>query len=520
MLRAVVVAAVAALVLPTAAGAAVPVPVPGSERIAVTAPDPAGGAPWAVRTWRTQAARAADARTCMQVGQRRGADLVRRLGPADRVLTRADRTVCAWTGKGAGFVDTPTVFERLADDPARPARFVRTIAGGVARDDVRGVDVRVGDRTHRARFRAGAWLAVLPGTVRRSQVVLAYRLRGGRTVTANFRTGRRHGDREFSPHVAGSTRKPLTVPSPSGGPPLALTRFATRDGEDCVEPGRLVAGEAGQWSPEWGAFADFPTLVPLPGYAAGDWQPASPTPQSTNGCEDGYDEAGVRAVVARRVEPGLLALAGILRPGTRRLAIRRPDGRYAQLAVRDGAFLAGLPSTGAVGERAVLEITDRRGRRTSAPLPTGDQDLPEDQVEGLEPREGGTVARVRWIGGFEPFGGADALRVGGQVRVTVYARHAPYFSPEGYGYLSPAIGLFKCIDVVLPEPLGTARLTDRRGRAPSGEDRASAPGTPDTQPCNRVPAGFRAELPLTLTAEGDEEQPNGRDARDLGLPPR
>lgn len=515
----------AALVLTalTAAGAAhaaVPTPIAGTERIARTVADPAGGAPWALRTWRarTDTGGSPETTTCVQFGRQRGRELVRTFaGGRVRVMSRDDRTVCSTVDRRQDFSGLPQIIERLADDPAKPTRFTRTVLGGVARTDVRAVDVTARGRTRRINLssRRRAWLGVLPGSVKRSDVAIVFRGRvrdRPKTWRVDFGTGRRSGDREFSRFVAGSTRRPLVVPDPTGGPPIALTRFSTHDDRSCVESGRLIAGEAGLWSPEWGAFLDLPTLVPFPDYVAGDPQPVAPTPQSTNGCTREGSGLPVDALVARRPGPQVIALGGLARAGTRRLAVRRPDGRYAQLAVRDGAFLAALPSSGAVGERAVIEVTNRRGRRTAARLPTGDQDLPTDLAR-IEAVENGSVLRVQWTGGFEPFSGVDVARAPGQVRVTVLTRYPPVFSPEGTGYGIALIAISKCIDVVLPQPLTGEGLTDHRGRGadqlgdgePDGPDR---PEPPDTRPCVRVTPGYRVDIPLSVDpnrGEGPED---------------
>ena len=496
----------------TTAEAAAPSLVAGTERISQTTSDPAGGPVWALKTWRARPASRFSRQTvtCVQFGRLRGGQLVRTFASGtSRVMTREDRSVCATVGPRDAFDWLPQIIERIADDPARPTRFTRTVLGGVARGDVRAIDIVARGRTRRVDLspRRRAWLAVLPGSVKRSQVAILYR---GRTKTwrVDFRTGRRSGDREFSRLVAGSVRRPLVVSDPTGGPRVALTRFATHDRKSCVEPGRLIAGEAGLWSAEWGSFLDMPTLVPLTAYSTGEWQPAASTPQSTNGCTNRFDDDGpVAALVARRLGPQLVALGGIVKPGTRRLAIRRPDGRYARLAVRDGAFLAALPSTGALGESAALEVTDRRGKRTSRPLPTGDQDLPTD-IDRIDVVENGSVLRVQWLGGFEPFSGVDVLRAPGKVSVTVFTRYAPEFAPDGTSYGSLLIGIPKCIDLVLPEPLNGETPTDHRGSAdqlgtpdPEGLDR---PEPPDPGPCVRVAPGFRDDIPLTNDPAGDE----------------
>lgn len=421
-----------------------------------------------------------------------------------RALSPSDRSVCADISERTPFDQLPTIIERLADDPAAPRRFVRTVIGGVTRGDVRSVEVLVRGRARRIPLSSRqAWIVVLPGSVRRSDIVIVFRGRH-RTWRMDFRTGRRSGDREFSPIAPGPRGRALTVADPTGGPRVALMQFATRDRRQCVEVGRMIAGEAGVWSPEWGAFLDLPTLVPLPDYAAGDWQPSAPTPQSTTGCTGGAEDGVLAALTARRIGTGLIALGVIARPGTRRIAVRRPDGRYAALAHRGRTYLAAVPSTGALGERVVIEITDRRGRRGARAFVTGDQNV-ATLVDRVDPVEGGAVLRVQWVGGFEPYAGVDVAPTPTGVDVTVLTRYGPDLSPQGIPGAIAAIGIPRCVDVVLAEPLASGATIDFDHESAGPEDeRPDRTPAPDPRPCVRVTPGSRIDIPRSTDPSATE----------------
>src|SRR3954469_15570811 len=96
-----------------------PPPLEGTVRIGADAPDPDGGAPWAVRSWRTAAREGSgnEQPVCLQVG-RRAADGLSR---GERTLGFGDRAACG--DLTSHFVDlAPFVVERLVAD----GKFART----------------------------------------------------------------------------------------------------------------------------------------------------------------------------------------------------------------------------------------------------------------------------------------------------------------------------------------------------------------------------------------------------------
>jgi len=471
-----IVAAVVLLLAPAAADA----------RFTATAPDAGDGPPWAARAWirPPEPGQGGESSRCLQIGQVAGDQLVRRFADGSvRPLGPRDRVVC---GELRGsFTDAPLIVERYADSAAAPAELTRTVIAGVVRPGIVGVRVAVrGERPRPVRIQGSprTFLAVLPGTVRRRDVQLRFRTARGRERIVDFTTGRVAGDGPFRPVSAGSTRSPLVLPDPTGaGPPLALTAYRI-DGELCVEPGRRVAGETGSWSPEWGTFADAPTLVATSAPEEGDWQPAAPTPPSTNGCTDEYAERSAPyALVVRRVGPGLLAVAGVLRAGESGVALTGPAGEPVRVAIRGRLFLAAVRVTETLGERLTLTIARDGGRPLVSRVATGEQDLPQP-VESAEVREGGRVVRVGWLGGFEPFVGVDVARRADGLRVTALQRHPPDFSPEGMSYVIEDIGIPKCADVELPDALVGVPVRPPRSRdveRPAAAERTCVRVRPD-----------------------------------------
>lgn len=432
-------------------------PAPTAEaEVTSTARDPLGGAPWAVRAWERPWKSGQGPYECVQVGRLVDGRLTRRLaGGVITPLGPHDRAVCG-SARSSSYGDPALVIERLADDPARPTRLTRTIVAGVVRKGVtRAVlTVRGKRRVLRiARTVPRTFLVVLPGSVRRRDLRFDFRAgrAGGRI---DLRTGRVSGEVPYEPADARAARTPLTVADPTGGPPLTVTRFAHGRRETCVEPGRRIAGEAGSWSPRWGSFLDAPTLASLSGFEEGDdWQPVATSPvNSIAGCTTGVprldDPDEPSALIVRRLGAGVLGVAGVLRRGERDVTIRAPDGSTVRAATRDGTFLAAVPSSGALHETMELRI----GARIRREIATGEQDVPV-AVESAAVRELGRVVQVAWTGGFEPFVGVDAAVERGAVRITPLERLPPTFSPEGLSYLSAAIAIAKCADVVLPDAL-------------------------------------------------------------------
>lgn len=448
-------ARLACIALAFAFAAAAPAPAAGAAELSSLARDPLGGAPWAVRAWERPSNSGQGPSECLQVGQVVDGRLTRRLaGGTVTPLGPRDRTVCG-SARSSSYGHPALLVERLADDPANPTKLTRTIVAGVPRRGVtRAVLTVRGTRRvlTLSRTTPRTFLVVLPGRVRRSDIRLDFRAgrTGGRVV---LRTGRVSGEGPYEPADARAARTPLTVPDPTGGPPIALTSFRHGPRDTCVEPGRMIAGEAGSWSPRWGSFLDAPTLASLPGFAPeDDWQPVATSPiNSVNGCtnrrfDDERHEPS--ALIVRRLGPGILGVAGVLRRGERGVTIRAPDGATIRAATGDGTFLAAVPSTGALHETMEARI----GARIRERIATGEQDSPGD-IERMLVLENGRMVRVGWTGGFEPFVGVDAAVVGGTVRITRFTRLPPTFSPEGLSYVFAAIAIPRCADVELPDAL-------------------------------------------------------------------
>ena len=454
--------------------------VPGTVAVGARTADPEGGPDWALRSWRPRPARGerdAPRERCVQAGRLVDGELVRRFARGgQRVLRLGARTVC---GSLAGLDYLPLVHEGLVDDPhssdPRPARMI--IGGLVPRSVGRVVLIVRGAALPLAVDGAGAFLAVLPGDVRRAE--LALRLEGRRRARVlDFgRGGGVSGRLE-----EGSLATELTVPDPRGGRPLALVGYRlevdTVRGprtERCTEPARIVAGEVGPYEPRWGSFLDAPSLVSSVGFEDA-WAPLAPPAPTIGSCTyalDPFGQGPIAAVGVKRFAQRLAILHGILAPGVARLEVAGPGAAQPPPAVApSGAFLVPLPSAGRLGERVLVTAQLRDGRRHTESVALGPWDRSAPWTS-WSPLRHGRVLEVRWTGGFEPFSSVKVREGRSRIVVRVRERFPPAFNPAGVPHASAGIAIAKCVRFRLGAPLGAREVVDGatgrrrpRGRQP------------------------------------------------------
>jgi hypothetical protein len=463
--------------------------VPGTVMVGARTADPEGGPDWAVRSWRQRPSpeRGAPAVHCAQIGRLVDGGLVRSFaGGRQRALPLGARTVCG----SLRYLDySPLVVERLVDDPGAPdPRPVRTVIGGLA---PRGLErailtVRGATRTL-AVDKTRAFLAVLPGDVRRAELALALEGERDRQVL-DFGSGAGDGGR-LEP---GSVVTELTTPDPQGGRPLALVSYRWRvntvrgpQPERCTEPARAVAGEVGPYEPRWGSFLDAPSLVSSPDFEDA-WPPLAPPAGTIGSCTYAlgpFDEGPIAAIGVKRFARRLAIVHGILAPEVERLEAAGPGStRPAPAVAASGAFLVPVASSGRLGERVRLIAHLRDGRRHSGSLALG----PRDRAawwRHWRPLRQGRILEVRWIGGFEPFSGVEVREGRRQVSVRVLERFPPTFNPAGIPYASAAIAISKCVRIRLRAPLGSREVVDGATRRP--RPRAQRP-PPAARRCHRA----------------------------------
>jgi hypothetical protein len=430
-------------------------PVPGSVRLGPEAADPAGGAPWTVRSWRPSRGdpRAVPPRPirCLQVGQRDGARLVRTVRGEVRPLRWRDRTVCG--PDGAGTETPPLLVERLLADRALPPR--QTIVAGVARRRDRSVRLSVAGVVRELPMGRGRnYLAVLPGTVKRSE--LAVELDGADVRRIDMSRG--DGYRSIVP---GTVARALTLPAIDGGPDVALTTFQLDQlrgpRETCVEPGRVVGGEAGQHDPHWDVLLDAPTLADLGRFE--DGAPPVAPPGSSGACA--REDSGPELTVVR-LGPGAVVATGMAGPGVAGIEVTRGGApvpvSYGPGALR--AFAAQVPSSGAFGERLGVGIALPGGEVTRDVVWLGRHDEPRRFTSYTA---GGRRVRIHWLGGVSPPGAVTVREGRRQVRIRLTERRAPTFSDEGIPIVYPLVGISRCVEVTLRRPLGSRRVVDATG---------------------------------------------------------
>jgi hypothetical protein len=260
---------------------------------------------------------------CVQVGRLRGGRLWRVFaGGRSRALRLGELSSCATTHVGNVPTGGPLVIERLVDDPRRAhPRIVRTVvagAGGAAmgRVTVRAHGVRA--RSFRLTGR-GTFLAVLPGRVHSSDVVLTYHRRSafGQILIVDNR-GRPGPDGA----LPGSARVERTHADPAGGRPYGLLVWRSRSGGTCSVVDRLVAGEVGNYDAALGTFDEYPVAA------------------NASGCPPLSFAGGPLVVVADVGETGVV-VNGFARGDVVRVTVadERGDPHELGLSARSHAFL-------------------------------------------------------------------------------------------------------------------------------------------------------------------------------------
>jgi hypothetical protein len=457
---------------------------PGTVAIGARTADPEGGPDWAVRSWRPRPSRGErrpPVVRCAQVGRLAGGGLVRSFADGrQEALRLGARTVC---GSLEDLEYFPLVLERLVDDPRGPdPRPARTVIGGLAPRTVERAILTVrGVRRPLAVDDTRAFLAVLPGDIRRAELALTLEGDAGRRAV-DFRRGTAPDGRLEE----GSIVTELTVPDPNGGRPLALVSYAQRVKtvrgprlERCTEPGRVVAGEVGAYEPRWGSFLDAPSLADSPGFEDA-WPPMAPPAGTIGSCTYAlgpFADGPIAAVGVKRFARRLAIVHGILAPDVDRLEVVGPGAaRPAPAVAASGAFLVPVTSSGRFGERVRLTAHLRDGRSHTGSVALGPQDLPTHGWR-WRPLRHGRILEVRWLGGFEPFSGVQVHEGRRQVQVRVLERFPPAFDPAGIPYGSASIGIPKCVRFRLQARLGsrqvvegtTGRLRPRGRRSPRAE---------------------------------------------------
>jgi len=337
---------------------------------------------------------------------------------------------------------------------------------------VRRVELTVRGRVRRVPVANGAWLAVLDGGVRRSNLVLRYRLAKRRTLTYDFSRGVAQGARHDR-MVARSLRRAGRLPDPTGGLPFGLVTWRENDQnghQQCVQAGRVVDGEVGDYNVSWGSFLDAPTTID-PTTFLDSWLPAATGPVHTEGCgerKEAYELAGLAALRLQRPGPGVVVATGLLSRGQRSVAFKVAGARVTRAP--GGAFMAVFTSTGAPNETVELTVRGRKTRRVPIALGVYSERVPWD---GYEVRDGGRTLRLHWLGGDEPPVSVDGAVTAERVTVGVRERREPYYTDDGLGIAYSDVGIPRCVDVQLTEPLGARAVFDAQtgkpGRAATGE---------------------------------------------------
>lgn len=496
----------ALLFTPVGAASAGVAPVSGTVQLGARAPDPDGGPEWVVRSWhpRQPTDQTPDrSERCAQIGRLVAGKLVRRFTTGREIrLGLGDRTACG----SVRFDSPPLLMERLVDDPSTAdPRPVRTIVGGIAARTVRRVTLDVaGVRSVLSlQPKSRTFLAVLPGTVRRADLVLRFQSASGREKTLDFARG--DSDRLVD---QGSLQTQITAPDPTGGGDLALAGYSQRAdtvmGERisrCTEPGRVVAGEVGAYEPRFGSFLDSPSLVDV-GSFEDTWAPAAPPASTIGSCTtpfEPFSSAPISGVGAKRFGRRLVLVHGSLTSRVERLEVRGARVRPSRPGVLAGrSFLVPVISSGRLYEELQLVAHLRGGRKVRGRIALGAQDLRTGWTWSVGRR--GRVLRLHWVGGFEPFSGVE-VREGRRIAVQVYQRFPPTFTPEGIQFASADIGIGKCVTFRLRRPLRGRPVVDGATGKPRRRTRP-APFHSRGQTCRRVRPRPPGTVPRKLSGGG------------------
>lgn len=436
----------------------------GSVRVTSHTPDAAGAA-WAVRTWR---ARRGMLGTCLQAGRVADGRLGRQLGPGRFVDLRfGDRTVCGPRRPSSLTLDFPPyVVERLVDDPrAEDPRPVRTVVAGLAPAGARRLELLVGEsrRPLAVDARTGTYLAVLDGAVRRRDLQVRATMPGGRSRVLDLRIESRQREGNEPGVTPGSTAIAAVEPDPAGGRPYGLLTYRTGR-KPCVESGRVVAGEVGDYEPYWGAFVE----RPIAGLGGHRYSSKQIDVGPLEACPGYFDDEPIADVIARRDRPGWVAISGRVQPGVSDLTVesealtRRPVALHGP----DRAFLVVVPTDLRIGSAAVLRARRPGGRAVASRIALGRQ-LEEVSLRSWDVVAGGRRLRVAWgNSGSVSFGDIRLRRTRRRLIVSIRDLYPPDFSAEGYRIALDADLRIYCAEVRLPGPLGRRRVVDgATGRA-------------------------------------------------------
>lgn len=471
----------------------------------------AGGGTWVVRSWR-QPARPRGFENCLQVGQLSGPRLVRNVYGRERVMRFRDRSVCGSTALDRSQpVDpetAPLLVERLLRRSGTGSLvFAHTIVAGILPAGIRGVALDAAGRRVPVRFSAAtrAFLAVLPGSVRRRDLRLVFLRSRGRQVV-DFGSGRT-GAGGVSPVLRGSVETPIVIDAAGPATPLALVVYRVREAtvqgsqtEPCAEPGRMIAGEPGDYNPRWADFLDAPTLVGLVAFSD-NWVPSGPTASSISSCLNGVDDFAdgpVGGLGVRRIDARLVAVHGFLAPGVTGLQVIERSGRRSDAVVDPAsrAFLVVVRSTGDVGDHVRLTAIGGHPKTRAQAVALGDQRLPQRFRYQL--RDHRRTIYVAWDGGGLPFAGADVARSGDRFRISVLDLFPPDFAPDGAPYGIAGIGTYSCANIRLYAPLPSdATIVDASTRRRIGPSKL-LPG-PRQFRCPNVRPGQHVDIPWAET---------------------
>ena len=414
------------------------------------------------------------------------------VGRADVRLRVGDQALCH---PGKNVNRWPVTVERVVDDPRRRhPQVLRTLVYGIAPPGTRAVQVIVGTETRPVTFtrRTRAFLTVLPGSARRTDVVVEV---DGRTRRREVDFGRLNMPDDGTLEE-GSFRTELVVPSPIGGPPVALHSYglATDEGSAaqgtdpplrCFEPGRVVGTEIGALHPRFGSFAEGPFLSPAdvfvnslpPPFPAFDTESCTPNPFGPRG--------PLRTLGAKRFSRRLVLVHGVLSPRVARITAHGRRSRPSRPAVAPSrAFLIPVVSRGRVGEAVRLRARLQDGKRYSETIALGPPDLPT-RWSTWEEGESANTIRLRWLGGATPPVTAQVRERDRRISVRILERHPPDFSPEGLRIAIPAIGISRCVAIRLRQPLENRPIFDataRRRRPRTSEEAFGGM----SRPCPRI----------------------------------
>ena len=196
-------------------------PRPGTLVLGPEQADPADGGRWTVRSWRpqrgdTEAFPPRPAR-CLHVGRPDGVNVVRVVRGELRAMRWRDRTVCGTLDDDPRLGPPPLLVERLLADQSAPP--LQTMVAGLVGQGETRVLLHVAGVARELPVDASsrAFLAVLPGSVRRADVALEF-LGGVRPRRVDF--GRGDGYHTFVP---GSVTRAFTTAALGSGPELAFT---------------------------------------------------------------------------------------------------------------------------------------------------------------------------------------------------------------------------------------------------------------------------------------------------------